>query len=76
MQTLITPWRQANITRQRPGFPSPDCFSCAAARPPEVPTDFMTVLAHVRLIAEDPRQARERLRALFAREEDSFAGNR
>ena len=33
-------------------------------------TNFMTVLAEVRLIPEDLRQTRERLRALFAREED------
>lgn len=33
-------------------------------------TNFMTVLAEVRLIPEDLRQSRERLRALFAREED------
>lgn len=31
-------------------------------------TNFMTVLAETRLIPEDPRQARERLRALFAEE--------
>jgi ATP adenylyltransferase len=39
-------------------------------------TNFMTVLAEVRLIPEDLRQTRERLRALFAREEDSIGGNR
>ncbi len=33
-------------------------------------TNFMTVLAEVRLIPEDLRHSRERLRALFAREED------
>jgi ATP adenylyltransferase len=33
-------------------------------------TNFMTVLAEVRLIPEDLRRSRERLRALFAREED------
>jgi ATP adenylyltransferase len=33
-------------------------------------TNFMTVLAEVRLIPEDLRQSRERLRALFAREEN------
>ena len=33
-------------------------------------TNFMTVLAEVRLVPEDLRQTRERLRALFAREED------
>ncbi len=33
-------------------------------------TNFMTVLAEVRLIPEDLRLSRERLRALFAREED------
>ncbi len=33
-------------------------------------TNFMTVLAEVRLIPEDLRQTRDRLRALFAREED------
>ena len=33
-------------------------------------TNFMTVLAEVRLIPEDLRQSRERLRALFAREEE------
>ncbi|HEX4499359.1 MAG TPA: HIT domain-containing protein [Thermoanaerobaculia bacterium] len=33
-------------------------------------TNFMTVLAEVRLIPEDLRQTRERLRALFAREEN------
>lgn len=33
-------------------------------------TNFMTVLAEVRMIPEDLRQSRERLRALFAREED------
>jgi ATP adenylyltransferase len=32
-------------------------------------TNFMTVLAEVRLIPEDLRQSRERLRALFAQEE-------
>ncbi|HEY0552731.1 MAG TPA: HIT domain-containing protein [Thermoanaerobaculia bacterium] len=32
-------------------------------------TNFMTVLAEVRLIPEDLRQSRERLRVLFAREE-------
>lgn len=31
-------------------------------------TNFMTVLAETRLIPEDPRQSRERLRALFAEE--------
>ncbi|HEX3129799.1 MAG TPA: HIT domain-containing protein [Thermoanaerobaculia bacterium] len=33
-------------------------------------TNFMTVLAEVRLVPEDLRQSRERLRALFVREED------
>lgn len=33
-------------------------------------TNFMTVLAQTRLIPEDLRQSRERLRALFARRED------
>jgi ATP adenylyltransferase len=33
-------------------------------------TNFMTVLAEVRLVPEDLRQTRDRLRALFAREED------
>jgi ATP adenylyltransferase len=33
-------------------------------------TNFMTVLAEVRLIPEDLRQSRERLRTLFAKEED------
>jgi ATP adenylyltransferase len=33
-------------------------------------TNFMTVLAEVRLIPEDLRHSRQRLRALFAREED------
>lgn len=33
-------------------------------------TNFMTVLAEVRLIPEDLRESRERLRALFAQEED------
>ena len=33
-------------------------------------TNFMTVLAEVRLVPEDLRHSRERLRALFAREED------
>jgi len=33
-------------------------------------TNFMTVLAETRLIPEDMRQSRERLRALFVREED------
>lgn len=33
-------------------------------------TNFMTVLAEVRLVPEDLRQSRERLRALFIREED------
>jgi len=33
-------------------------------------TNFMAVLAEVRLIPEDLRHSRERLRALFAREED------
>lgn len=32
-------------------------------------TNFMTVLAEVRLVPEDLRQSRERLRALFVREE-------
>jgi ATP adenylyltransferase len=32
-------------------------------------TNFMTVLAEVRLVPEDLRQTRERLRALFAEEE-------
>ncbi|HBL31150.1 MAG TPA: HIT family hydrolase [Acidobacteria bacterium] len=32
-------------------------------------TNFMTVLAEVRLVPEDLRQTRERLRALFAQEE-------
>jgi ATP adenylyltransferase len=32
-------------------------------------TNFMTVLAEVRLLPEDLRQSRERLRALFAEEE-------
>lgn len=39
-------------------------------------TNFMSVLAEVRLIPEDLRESRERLRALFAREEDSIAGDR
>ena len=34
-------------------------------------TNFMTVLAEVRVVPEDLRQTRERLRALFAREESS-----
>lgn len=34
-------------------------------------TNFMTVLAEVRLVPEDLRHARERLRALFAEEEES-----
>lgn len=33
-------------------------------------TNFMTVLAEVRLVPEDLSQSRQRLRALFAREED------
>ena len=33
-------------------------------------TNFMTVLAEVRLVPEDLRKTRERLRALFAEEED------
>jgi ATP adenylyltransferase len=33
-------------------------------------TNFMTVLAEVRMIPEDLRQSRERLRALFAKEEE------
>jgi ATP adenylyltransferase len=33
-------------------------------------TNFMTVLAEVRLIPEDLRHSRQRLQALFAREED------
>jgi ATP adenylyltransferase len=37
-------------------------------------TNFMTVLAEVRLIPEDPRQARDRLRALFAQEEEESSG--
>ena len=39
-------------------------------------TNFMTALAEVRLVPEDPRQSRERLRALFALEEDPIGGNR
>ena len=42
-------------------------------------TNFMTVLGAVRLIPEDLHQSRDRLRALFARdeqEEDSIGGNR
>ncbi|HVT59882.1 MAG TPA: HIT domain-containing protein [Thermoanaerobaculia bacterium] len=39
-------------------------------------TNFMTVLAEVRLIPEDLGQAWQRLRALFAQEEDSSGGNR
>jgi ATP adenylyltransferase len=42
-------------------------------------TNFMTVLADLRLIPEDPRQSRERLRALFAlpeHEEEPIGGNR
>jgi ATP adenylyltransferase len=42
-------------------------------------TNFMTVLAEVRLIPENPRQSRERLRALFAvpePEEEPIGGNR
>jgi ATP adenylyltransferase len=41
-------------------------------------TNFMTVLADVRLIPEDLRQGRERLRALFAaeKEEEAIGGNR
>lgn len=34
-------------------------------------TNFMTVLGGVRVVPEDLRQARERLRALFAREEST-----
>jgi ATP adenylyltransferase len=39
-------------------------------------TNFMSVLAEVRLVPEDLRQSRERLRALFAREDEPLAGNR
>jgi ATP adenylyltransferase len=39
-------------------------------------TNFMTALAEVRVIPDDLRQSRERLRALFAREEASIGGNR
>jgi ATP adenylyltransferase len=42
-------------------------------------TNFMTVLADVRLVPEDLRQSRERLRALFAvpeEEEEPIGGNR
>ena len=39
-------------------------------------TNFMTALAEVRLIPEDLRQTRERLRSLFAQEEDSIGGHR
>ncbi len=45
-------------------------------------TNFMTVLAEVRLVPEDLRQSRERLRALFvahreqAEQEESIGGNR
>ena len=39
-------------------------------------TNFMTVLAEVRLVPEDLRQSRERLRALFAREEDRLGSTR
>ncbi|HLX08276.1 MAG TPA: HIT domain-containing protein [Thermoanaerobaculia bacterium] len=42
-------------------------------------TNFMTVLGAVRLIPEDLHQSRDRLRALFAhdqQEEDSIGGNR
>jgi ATP adenylyltransferase len=35
-------------------------------------TNFMTVLAETRLIPEDLRESRQRLRALFAREEESI----
>ena len=37
-------------------------------------TNFMTVLAEVRLVPEDLRQTRERLRALFAQEETPRGG--
>jgi hypothetical protein len=36
----------------------------------------MTVLAEVRLVPEDLRQSRERLRALFIREEDLIGRTR
>jgi ATP adenylyltransferase len=39
-------------------------------------TNFMTVLAEVRLVPEDLGQARRRLRALFAQEEESSGGYR
>jgi ATP adenylyltransferase len=42
-------------------------------------TNFMTALADVRLVPEDLRQSRERLRALFAvheNEEESIGGHR
>lgn len=39
-------------------------------------TNFMTVLAEVRLVPEDLRHSRERLRALFALEEDSIGPTR
>jgi ATP adenylyltransferase len=39
-------------------------------------TNFMTALAEVRLIPEDLRQSRERLRALFAQEEEPSGGTR
>lgn len=39
-------------------------------------TNFMSVLAEVRLVPEELRQSRERLRALFAKEEEPLAGHR
>jgi ATP adenylyltransferase len=42
-------------------------------------TNFMTVLAEVRLVPEDLRQSRERLRALFDQieeQEEPIGGNR
>lgn len=39
-------------------------------------TNFMTVLAEVRLVPEDLRQSRERLRALFSQEEESLGPTR
>jgi ATP adenylyltransferase len=39
-------------------------------------TNFMTALADVRMVPEDLRQSRERLRALFIQEEESTGGIR
>lgn len=39
-------------------------------------TNFMTAVGGVRLVPEDPRQSRERLRALFAQEEETTGGIR